>query len=91
MSTPAGNHAFLYELEVNVRTELTLAGTGQPEVEADGALTIESLLDADDQRYEIGLRALLGAIEAVEDGSRPGDDPQAAARDDRYAPTRPAT
>ena len=58
MSTPAGDHAFLYELEVNVRAELTLAVTGQPEVEADGALTIESLLEEDDQRYEIGLRAL---------------------------------
>ena len=45
MSTPAGDNAFLYELEVNVRTELTLAGTGQPEVDAHGALTIESLLE----------------------------------------------
>jgi len=31
MSTPTGDHAFLHELEVQVRTELTLAETGQPE------------------------------------------------------------
>jgi len=31
MSTPTGDNAFLYELELNVRTELTLAETSQPE------------------------------------------------------------
>jgi hypothetical protein len=79
MSTPTGDNAFLYELELNVRTELTLAETSQPEIEAD-IQTVEWLLDPDAQRYEIGLRALLGAVEAVEDGSRPGDDPPAADR-----------
>jgi hypothetical protein len=78
MSTPTGDNVFLYELELNVRTELTLAETSQPEVEADGVPTVEWLLEEDAQRYEIGLRDLLGAIEAVEAGSRPGDDPQAA-------------
>lgn len=91
MSTPTGDNAFLYELELNVRTELTLAETSQPEADADGAPTIESLFEEeDDQRYELGLRSLLGAIEAVEDVSRPGDDPQAAVRD-CYAPARSAT
>ena len=79
MSTPTGDNAFLYELELNVRTELTLAETSQPEIEAD-IQTVEWLLDPDAQRYEIGLRALLGAVEAVEEGSRPGDDPPAADR-----------
>ena len=73
MSTPIGDNAFLSELELNVRTELTLAETSQPELEADGVLTVESLLDEDAQRYEVGLRSLLGAVEAVKDGSRPGD------------------
>jgi hypothetical protein len=73
MSTPIGDNAFLSELELNVRTELTLAETSQPELEAGGVLTVESLLDEDAQRYEVGLRSLLGAVEAVEDGSRPGD------------------
>jgi hypothetical protein len=76
MSTPIGDNAFLSELELNVRTELTLAETSQPELEAGGVLTVESLLDEDAQRYEVGLRSLLGAVEAVEDGSRPGDRPQ---------------
>ena len=79
MSTPTGDNAFLSELELNVRTELTLAETSQPEIEAD-IQTVEWLLDPDAQRYEIGLRALLGAVEAVEEGSRPGDDPPAADR-----------
>ena len=79
MSTPTGDSSFLYELELNVRTELTLAETSRPEIEAD-IQTVEWLLDPDAQRYEIGLRALLGAVEAVEEGSRPGDDPPAADR-----------
>jgi hypothetical protein len=79
MSTSTGDNAFLYELELNVRTELTLAETSRPEIEAD-IQTVEWLLDPDAQRYEIGLRALLGAVEAVEDGSRPSDDLPAADR-----------
>jgi hypothetical protein len=68
MSTPTGDSAFLSELEVNVKAELILVETSQPDVDADGVPTIESLLEADDQRYELGLRTLLGAIEAAEDG-----------------------
>ena len=74
MTTPTGDNAFFHELELNVRTELTIVETSQPEAEADGVLTVESLLEEDIQRYELGLRSLLGAIEAIEDGSRPGDD-----------------
>jgi hypothetical protein len=69
MSTPIGDHAFLHELELNVRTELTLAETSQPE-EAAGVPIEQWLSDpADDQRYEATLRSLLGAVEALEDGS----------------------
>jgi hypothetical protein len=70
MSTPIGDHAFLHELELNVRTELTLAETSQPEEEA-ASVPIEQWLSdpADDQRYEAALRSLLSAVEALEDGS----------------------
>ena len=78
MSAPGGDNAFLHELELNVRTQLTLAGTSQPEEQADGEPINERLLDADDQRYENGHRTLLGAVEALEDGSRPGDHPPPA-------------
>jgi hypothetical protein len=76
MSTPTGDNVFLHDLELNVRTELAMAETSQPEPEAGGVLTIESLLDEDAQRYEVGLRSLLGAVEAVEDGARSGDRPR---------------
>jgi len=70
MSTPIGDHAFLHELELNVRTELILAETSQPEEEAAGVPIEQWLSDpADDQRYEATLRSLLGAVEALEDGS----------------------
>jgi hypothetical protein len=73
MSIPTGDNAFLHELELNVGTELTQAETGQPEEEAAGVPIDEWLLDpADAQRYEVGLRNLLGAVEALEDGSGPG-------------------
>ena len=73
MSTPTGDNAFLHELELNVRTELTIAETSQPEEEATGVPIEEWLSDpADAQRYEATLRSLLGAVEALEDSSGPG-------------------
>jgi len=70
MSTPTGDHAFLHELELNVRAELTQAETGLQEEEAACVPINEWLSDpADDQRYEASLRSLLGAVEALEDGS----------------------
>jgi hypothetical protein len=72
MSTPTGGNAFLHELELYIRTELTLAETGQPWEEAVGVPIEEWLSDpADAQRYEASLRSLLGAAEALEDGSGP--------------------
>ena len=73
MSIPAGDNAFLHELELNVRAELTLIETSQREEEAAGVPIDEWLSDpADDQRYEVGLRSLLDAVEDLEDGSGPG-------------------
>lgn len=73
MSIPTGDNVFLHELELNVSTELAQAETGQPEEEAVGAPIDEWLLDPTDaQRYEVSLRNLLGAVEALEDGSGPG-------------------
>jgi hypothetical protein len=70
MSTTIGGHAFLHELELNVSTELMLAETSQPEEEAIRLPVDEWLFDpADAQRYEVGLHNLLGAVEALEDGS----------------------
>ena len=75
MSTPTNDNEFLYELELQVRTELTQAETGQPEQDTGGAPAAGWLLDPDTERYEVSLRTLLGAIEVMEDGSRPDDHP----------------
>ena len=73
MNTLTSGSAFLHELELTVRTELTLAETGQPYEEAITIPIDEWLSDpADDQRYEVGLRSLLGAVEALEDSLDPG-------------------
>jgi hypothetical protein len=77
MTTPEGDSAFLHELELNVRSELTIVETGQPDVDANGVPTAEWLLDPDGQRYEVGLHSLLGAVETLEHGSRAGGDPDA--------------
>ena len=67
MTTPDGDGAFLRKLELNVRTELTQAGTSQPEEEASSLPVGEQMFDPDAQRYEVQLRTLLGAVEALED------------------------
>ena len=72
MTTPAGDDASLHELELLVRTELTVAQAG-PQPAESFCLPIEEWRSdpADDQRYETSLRSLLGAVEALEDGSGP--------------------
>ena len=88
MSTPTGGNAFLSALELTVRTELTLAETSQPAEEALGVPIEEWLSDpADAQRYEVALRSLLGAVEALEDGSGPGGHPPPAEMPDRVKTT----
>lgn len=82
MGTPADGSAFLSELEVEVRTELTVAEVSQPTVAGDTGPgdtgpAVERPLDADAESYadaelyEASLRTLLGAIEAVEDAPDP--------------------
>ena len=68
MNTPPGDHAFLHDLQPTVSRELTLAESGPPEEQA-AAVPIEEWLSdpADDARYEITLRSLLGAVQALED------------------------
>jgi hypothetical protein len=76
MSTPTGDNEFLHAVELNVRAELAQAETGQPEKEAADVPIDEWLVDPEDeQHYEVGLRSLLGAVEALEDGSGPGPSP----------------
>jgi hypothetical protein len=70
MSTPDGDNASLHDLELDVRAELALTETGQPEKEAVDVPIDEWLVDPEDeQHYEVGLRSLLGAVEALEGGS----------------------
>jgi hypothetical protein len=67
MNTSPRNDPFLHELELDVRAELTLAGTSEPAAEAVRVPVEEWLLDpADAQRDEVGLRDLLGAVESLE-------------------------
>jgi hypothetical protein len=90
MSIPTGDNAFLHELELEVSTELTLAETGQPE-EAAGVPVDEWLSDpADEQRYEVGLRNLLGAVEALEDDSGSHPSPAETPEAGETAPCPPA-
>jgi hypothetical protein len=60
---------FLHELEINVTAELTEAETSPPAEEASSQPVDEWVFDpADAQREEAGLRSLLGAVEALEEG-----------------------
>ncbi|MET9247933.1 hypothetical protein [Nonomuraea sp. NPDC003709] len=73
MSVPSGEDDFLYELQIEVETEVTLVESSHPEEVAELPVT-EWLFDPTDaEREEIGLRGLLDAVEALEDDSRPGD------------------
>ena len=75
MTTPAGDHALLHELELTVSTELTMAETS-PAEDGDGRRTDgEQLLDPDAERYEVRLRSLLGAVQAAGTAApHPGGD-----------------
>ena len=72
MSVPTSDNAFLDDLELTVSAELAQAENGQPEEAA--CVPIDQWLTdpADDQRYEVGLRSLFGAVEALEDGKTAG-------------------
>ncbi|WP_410674102.1 hypothetical protein [Amycolatopsis sp. cmx-4-68] len=67
MSTP-DNGQFLHGLEIEVEAELDIAESSHPEDAARTPVT-EWLFDPTDAgRYEVNLRGLLGAVEAVEEG-----------------------
>ena len=79
MNTPPGDHAFLHDLERTVSMELTLAESGPPEEQAAAVPIDEWLSDpADDARYEITLRSLLGAVQALEGSSEAPEAGQTA-------------
>jgi hypothetical protein len=76
MSTPTGDDsAFLYELEGEVREELTVIENSRLEEEPHCDQYDDSLPNPDAQRYETGLQNLLGAVEALEDSDRRGSIP----------------
>jgi hypothetical protein len=63
---PPSEEQFLHNLEVEVETELVIAQSSHPEEELGGS-PAEWLFDpADVEREEIGLRSVLGAVEALE-------------------------
>jgi hypothetical protein len=70
MTIPTEDNALLREVELTVKEELTVVESSPLSEESDGAPTLEWLLDPDGQRYEVSLRTLLGAVEALE-----GDSP----------------
>lgn len=66
-----GENEFLHGLEVEIEAELTIAESSHPEDLLDKPVT-EWLYDPTDaERYEVGLRGLLDAVEAVEDATAP--------------------
>jgi len=72
MSIPTSDNVFLDELEVTVRAELIEAETSPPE-EAVCVPIDQWLTDPEDeQRYEVGLRSLFGAVEALKDSKAEG-------------------
>ena len=66
MSTP-DNEEFLHGLEVEVEAELDIAESSHPGDAVRTPVTEWQFDPADAERYEINLRGLLGAVEAVED------------------------
>ena len=71
MSVPTSDNVFLDDLELTDSAELAQADTSQPEA---ACVPIDQWLTdpADDQRYEVGLRSLFGAVEALEDTKAEG-------------------
>lgn len=70
----APGDGFLHELELEVREELILTEASGPEDTA-GLPVGEWLFDpADAERDQVGLQALLGAVQALEDGPRTADE-----------------
>jgi hypothetical protein len=72
---PEDESQFLHKLEAEVETELGMARSSRPE-DALGPSPAEWLVDPTDvEREEVGLRSLLGAVEALESDSPPAHAP----------------
>jgi hypothetical protein len=68
MTGSTGDDAFLHTLEAEVESELTMAESSRPEQAIGGP--VDWLVDpAEAERDEVGLRSLLGAVEALEGDS----------------------
>lgn len=61
---------FLHGLEAEVEAELAIAESSHPEETAAAPVAEWRFDPVDAERYEVGLRGLLGAVEAVEDAER---------------------
>ena len=72
MSVPTSDNVYLHELEITVRAELAQA-EARP-LEETACVSVDQWLTdpADDQRYQAGLHALFGAVEALEDSKPEG-------------------
>jgi hypothetical protein len=71
MTIPTGENGFLHSLEAEVEVELTMAEASHPDESIGGPA--DWLFDpAEAERDEVGLRSLLGAVEALE-GDRSTD------------------
>jgi hypothetical protein len=68
--TNPGDHDFLHRLEVDVEAEITIAEASAPEDVAATPVAEWQFDPADAERYEVGLRGLLGAVEAVEEAEK---------------------
>lgn len=72
MSRPTGGNEFEVEFEAEIEVELTLAESSDAGRAAAEPVAEWTFDPADAQREQIGLRNLLGAVEELEHGSRPG-------------------
>jgi len=61
---------FMHGLEVEVAAELEIAESSHPEDAARTAVTEWQFDPAEAENYAVGLRSLLGAVEAVEEVER---------------------
>ena len=66
----SGDGEFLHGLETEVEAELEIAEHSHPEETATAPVAEWRFDPVDAERYEVGLRGLLGAVEAVEDAER---------------------
>jgi hypothetical protein len=76
MNAASGEDGLLYELEIEVEEEVTLVESSRAEELMNLPVTDWQFDPTDVEREEVGLRGLLGAVEALEGDHRP-DDPRA--------------